>query len=124
MEEKETKKEKEKALEETKEMKKDIKELQEDIDEIQESVKEVRQRSGFHVFLLTCAIILLFVVFALYGFATGVGYGVGKVKDVNQSSNNVTFENVDIEDVVNIYNNLQPMWLCDSPWLILLDLKI
>ena len=75
MEEKETKKE------ETKEMKKDIDEIQKDIDKIQESVKEVKQRSGFHVFLLTCAIILLFVAFALYGFASGIGYGVGKVKD-------------------------------------------
>ena len=99
MEAKETKNEE--VLEDAKEMKKDINEIQKDIDEVKESVKEVKQRSGFHVFLLTCVIILLFVAFALYGFASGVGYGIGKVKEVKKVEK--SSETVSNNDTIHAY---------------------
>ena len=114
MEEKDKKEEK--ALEETKEMKKDINEIQKDIDEVKESVKEVKKRGTFHVILVTSVIILLFVAFALYGFASGVGYGVGKVKEVQSADNVYSFDNVSVEEVVEIFNSIQPMWECNSPY--------
>ena len=112
---------KDEVLEETKEMKKDIDEIQKDISEIQESVKDVKKKGSFQSVLLTIVILILFVAFALYGFATGVGYGVKKVKEPNPTKEDAkvdytTFNNVDIEKVSEIYDAVQPMWHCDSPY--------
>ena len=101
----EKKQDKEEVLEETKELKKDISDVQKNIEEIQESVKKVQKRGTFHVVLLTCVIILLFVAFALYGFASGIGYGVGKLKEV-KTVNSYSFDNVDIEKVTELYETL------------------
>ena len=111
-------KEKEEVLEHTKEMKEDIEEIQKDIDEVKETVKSVKKKGTFQSVLLTCVIILLFVSFALYGFATGIGYGIGKVKKSNKviTNNMYTFNNVDIDEVSSLYHNIQPMWVCDSPY--------
>lgn len=116
--EKEIKEEKDDLLEHTKEMKEDIEEIQKDIDEVKETVKSVKKKGTFQSVLLTCVIILLFVAFALYGFATGIGYGIGKVKKSDKVITNsvYTFNNVDIEEVSEIYHNIQPMWVCDSPY--------
>lgn len=115
-------KEESEVLEETKELKQDISDIQKDIEEIQENVKDVKKKGSFQSFLLTVVILILFVAFALYGFATGIGYGVkktkeNKVKDTKVTEN-ITFENVDVEDVINLYNSVQPMWKCDSPYFI------
>lgn len=116
----EKKKEESEVLEETKELKQDISDLQKDIEEIQENVKDVKKKGSFQSVLLTLVVLILFVAFALYGFATGVGYGVKKTKEnkktTTETSDYYSFNNVDIEDVVNLYNNIQPMWHCDSPF--------
>ena len=111
-------KEKDEVLEHTREMKEDIEEIQKDIDEVKENVKSVKKKGTFQSVLLTCVIILLFVAFALYGFATGIGYGIGKVKKSDKVITNsvYAFNNVDIEEVTKVYENIQPMLVCDSPY--------
>lgn len=97
----EKKKEESEVLEETKELKQDISDLQKDIEEIQENVKDVKKKGSFQSVLLTLVVLILFVAFALYGFASGVGYGIGKVKEVKNAEK--SSETVSNNDTIHAY---------------------